>query len=154
MNYRPMSFCPHELPPRPKKSIKLPSLHTLPPFRQSNTCKDLNVLTQFQKLPKYPYLKKEKGVITFSPHELPASVILPPRTTPSTKIEHPTTNLTPFAPFRQLDPLCPTVNCSRACQVPSTPFLFRKCPPVRLKARIPFLAWNTLNALEFCFILP
>jgi hypothetical protein len=29
MNYRPVSFCPHELPLRPKESIKLPFLHTL-----------------------------------------------------------------------------------------------------------------------------
>jgi hypothetical protein len=41
------------------------------------------------------------GVITFSPHELPAYVILPPRTTTSTKKEHQTTIFTYFAPFRQ-----------------------------------------------------
>jgi hypothetical protein len=41
------------------------------------------------------------GVITFSPHELPACVILPPRTTTSTKKEHQTTIFTYFVPFRQ-----------------------------------------------------
>jgi hypothetical protein len=41
------------------------------------------------------------GVITFSPHELPANVILPPRTTTSTKREHQTTIFIHFAPFCQ-----------------------------------------------------
>jgi hypothetical protein len=41
-----------------------------------------------------------KGVITFSPHKLPTCVILPPRTTTSTKKEHQTTIFTYFAPFR------------------------------------------------------
>jgi hypothetical protein len=31
MNYRPMSFCPHELPLRPKESIQLTILHLLSP---------------------------------------------------------------------------------------------------------------------------
>jgi hypothetical protein len=44
---------------------------------------------------------KLKGVITFSPHELPVNVILPPRTTTSTKREHQTTIFIHFAPFRQ-----------------------------------------------------
>lgn len=42
------------------------------------------------------YLNLE--VVTFSPHELLACVILPPRTTTSTKIEHPTTNFTSLPP--------------------------------------------------------
>jgi hypothetical protein len=40
------------------------------------------------------------GVITFSPHELPAYVILPPRTTTSTKKKNQITIFTYFAPFR------------------------------------------------------
>jgi len=44
---------------------------------------------------------KKEGVITFSPHELPACVILPPRTTTSTKKEHQTTISIYFGPFRQ-----------------------------------------------------
>jgi hypothetical protein len=47
------------------------------------------------------YNKKKNGVITFSPHELPACVILPLRTTTSTKKEHQTTIFTYFGPFRQ-----------------------------------------------------
>jgi hypothetical protein len=35
-------------------------LYILAPFRQSNSCKNLNALTQFQKLHKYPHLKKKK----------------------------------------------------------------------------------------------
>lgn len=31
-----LSICPHELTPRPKESIQLPSLPTLAPFRQSD----------------------------------------------------------------------------------------------------------------------
>jgi hypothetical protein len=46
-------------------------------------------------------LSKKLGIITFSPQELPAYVILPPRTTTSTKKEHQTTIFTYFAPFRQ-----------------------------------------------------
>jgi hypothetical protein len=30
-NYQPLLTCPHELTPRPKESIQLPTLHTLPP---------------------------------------------------------------------------------------------------------------------------
>jgi hypothetical protein len=43
-------------------------------------------------------IKKKKGVITFSPHQLPAIVNMPPWTDTSTKREHPTTNFTYFAP--------------------------------------------------------
>jgi hypothetical protein len=46
-----------------------------------------------------------QGVITFSPHELPACVILPPRITTSTKKEHQTTIFIYFGPFRQEIPL-------------------------------------------------
>jgi hypothetical protein len=41
------------------------------------------------------------GVITFSPHQLPAIVNMPPWTDTSTKREHPTTIVTHFAPIRQ-----------------------------------------------------
>jgi len=61
---------PHELlacvilPPRTATSTKKEHQTTIftyfTPFRQSNSCKDLNALTQFKKLPKYPHLKKKK----------------------------------------------------------------------------------------------
>jgi len=44
--------------------------------------------------PIYIYI----GVITFSPHELPAYVILPPRTTTLTKKKHKTTIFTALPP--------------------------------------------------------
>jgi hypothetical protein len=72
------------------------------------------------------------GVITFSRHELLTCVILLPRTTTSTKIEHPTTNFTFFASFCQSDPLSATVNGSSACHVPSSPFLSWNYPSVQL----------------------
>jgi hypothetical protein len=64
-----ITFFPHELP----ACVILPSRTTTStkrehqttifthfvPFRQSNSCKDLNALTQFQKWPKYPHLKKK-----------------------------------------------------------------------------------------------
>jgi hypothetical protein len=49
----------------------------------------------------YPLL----GVITFSPHQLPVIVNMPSWSDTSTKREHPTTNFTHFAPFRQGIPL-------------------------------------------------
>jgi hypothetical protein len=56
---------------------------------------------------KYYHLNKWGGICLsfwgnyFFPHELPGCVILPPRTTTSTKREHQTTIFTHFAPFRQ-----------------------------------------------------
>jgi hypothetical protein len=60
MNYRPVSFCPHKLPLRQKKKHQTTIFTYFAPFRQSNSCKDLNAITQFQKLPKYPHLKQNK----------------------------------------------------------------------------------------------
>jgi hypothetical protein len=74
MNYRPMSFCPHELPFRPKNSIKLQFLHTLPtsvrnPVKLDGICNffsvnfDLKTKMPFtvinKKILKLIYLKKK-----------------------------------------------------------------------------------------------
>jgi hypothetical protein len=58
------------------------------------------------------FSKKNKGNYIFS-YKLQICIILPPRTITLTKIEHTTINFTSFAPFRQSDPLCATVNGSR-----------------------------------------
>jgi len=76
-------FFPHELsacvilPPRTTTSTKREHQTTIfthfAPFRQSNSCKNLNVLIQFQKWHKYLHLKKkmkEKGVAAWPPQNL------------------------------------------------------------------------------------
>jgi hypothetical protein len=57
MIYRPVSFCPSRTTTSTKKEHQTTIFTYFAPFRQSNSCKDLNALTQFQKLPKYPHLK-------------------------------------------------------------------------------------------------
>jgi hypothetical protein len=81
----------------------------------------------------YNFIFLKKRVITFSPHELPACVILPPRTTTSTKREHQTTIFTHFAPFCQSNS-CKDLNALTQFQKwPKYPHLKKKKTKIRRK---------------------
>jgi hypothetical protein len=72
------------------------------------------------------------GVITFSSHQLPAIVNMPPWTDTSTKREYPTTIFTYFGPFSQSDLLTRTVKGPCAPHVPTKPISFPFFPQPQL----------------------